>query len=138
MKENLKENGITLVSLVITVVVLFFLAGIIITTNTQDNGVLNIANDKKEETEKMTIDESIKLELAEDPPKSYSDLIDFLRDYGEIENEDIPDEAKLITTNGQYEFYVKNIWNVDKQKLPNNEEMENKTTDDEATDITTP
>lgn len=117
MKENLKENGITLVSLVITVVVLFFLAGIIITTNTQDNGVLNIANDKKEETEKMTIEESIKLELAEDPPKSYSDLIDFLRDYGEIENEDIPDEAKLITTNGQYESYVKDIWNIDKQEI---------------------
>lgn len=117
MKKKLDEKGITLVSLVITVVVLFFLAGIIITTNTQDNGVLNIANDKKEETEKMTIEESIKLALKEDPPKSYSDLIDFLKSYGEVENEEVPDEAKLITTNGQYEFYVNDIWNMDKQEV---------------------
>ena len=117
MKINIKEKGITLVSLVITVVILMILAGVIITTSIENNGVLNIANDKKEETERMTIEESIKIELAEDPPENYSDLIDFLKDYGEIQNEDAPDEAILITTMGNYEFYVKDIWNVDKQDI---------------------
>lgn len=138
MKSNFKEKGITLVSLVVTVVVLMILAGVIISNNMGENGVLNIVNDKKEETEKMTIEETIKTELAEDPPESYSALIEFLKNYGQIQNENSPEEAKLITTNGNYEIYVKNIWNVDKQELPNNEEMENKTTNDEATDITTP
>ena len=72
MKSNFKEKGITLVSLVVTVVVLMILAGVIISNNMGENGVLNIVNDKKEETEKMTIEETIKTELAEDPPESYS------------------------------------------------------------------
>lgn len=117
-KSNKSEKGITLVSLVVTVVVLMILSGVIIVSNKENNGVLNIANDKKEETERMTIEETIKTELAEDPPENYSKLIEFLKDYGEIQNEDTPDEAKLITTKGNYEFYVKDIWNVDKQEIP--------------------
>ena len=117
-KSNKSEKGITLVSLVVTVVVLMILSGVIIVSNKENNGVLNIANDKKEETERMTIEETIKTELAEDTPENYSKLIEFLKDYGEIQNEDTPDEAKLITTKGNYEFYVKDIWNVDKQEIP--------------------
>lgn len=117
MKNNCKERGITLVSLVVTVVVLMFLAGIIITTSSENNGVLNIANNKKEETEKMTIEESIKIELQEDPPKTYTELIEFLKSYGEIQNEEVPDEAILVTDNGNYKIYIKDIWNMDKQEL---------------------
>ena len=117
MKENIKERGITLVSLVVTVVVLMLLAGIIITTSLENNGVLNIANSKKEETEKMTIEENIKIELQEDPPESYSELIKLLKNYGEIQNEEIPDEAILITKNDNYKIYVKDIWNIDKKEL---------------------
>ena len=124
-KLNKREKGITLVSLVVTVVVLMFLAGVIIVTNNENNGVLNIANSKKEETERMTIEETIKTELTEDPPDSYAQLIEYLRSYGEIQNEEVPDEAMLITTNGNYRIYVKDIWNVDKQEINTNEANEN-------------
>lgn len=124
-KSNKREKGITLVSLVVTVVVLMFLAGVIIVTNNENNRVLNIANSKKEETERMTIEETIKTELTEDPPDSYAQLIEYLRSYGEIQNEEVPDEAMLITTNGNYRIYVKDIWNVDKQEINTNEANEN-------------
>mgnify|MGYP001852180855 FL=1 len=124
-KSNKREKGITLVSLVVTVVVLMFLAGVIIVTNNENNGVLNIANSKKEETERMTIEETIKTELTEDPPDSYAQLIEYLRSYGEIQNEEVPDEAMLITTNGNHRIYVKDIWNVDKQEINTNEANEN-------------
>ena len=121
MKTNVKnEKGITLIALAVTVIVLMFLAGIIIATNIDDNGVLEIANAKKEETEKMTIEEGIKIELVEDPPETYSDLIEFLKNYGEIQNEDVPNEAVLITYKGNYEIYVKDIWNMDKKEIVNN------------------
>ena len=124
-KSNKREKGITLVSLVVTVVVLMFLAGVIIVTNNENNGVLNIANSKKEETERMTIEETIKTELTEDPPDSYAQLIEYLRSYGEIQNEEVPDEAMLITTNGNHRIHVKDIWNVDKQEINTNEANEN-------------
>lgn len=123
MKTKVKnEKGITLISLAVTVVLLMFLAGIVIVANTENNGVLEIANTKKEETEKMTIEEGIKTELVEDPPETYSDLIDFLKNYGEIQNEDVPDEAVLITSKGNYEIYVKDIWNIDKKEIVNKTE----------------
>ncbi len=117
MKKSINEKGITLVALVVTVVVLMILSGIIITTSSDNNGVLNIAKDKKEETERMSLEESIKIELEEDNPQSYEELIEFLSNYGKIINEDSPEEATLITTKGNYEFLIKNIWNVNKQEI---------------------
>ena len=117
MEVNIKERGITLISLAVTVVVLMFLAGIIIASNKDNNGILDIANNKKEETERMTIEEGIKIELQEDPPESYADLIEFLKGYGTILNEDVPDEATLVTTKGEYKILVKDIWNTDKEEL---------------------
>lgn len=117
MEVNIKERGITLISLAVTVVVLMFLAGIIITANKDNNGILDIANNKKEETERMTIEEGIKIELQEDPPESYADLIEFLKGYGTILNDDVPDEATLVTTKGEYKILVKDIWNTDKEEL---------------------
>ena len=53
MKLNLKErNGITLIALVITIIVLLILAGVVITTLTGDNGILG-----KAKTAKTTNDE---------------------------------------------------------------------------------
>ncbi len=48
MKLNLKErNGITLIALVITIIVLLILAGVVITTLTGDNGILGKAKTAK-------------------------------------------------------------------------------------------
>ena len=54
MKRNTKRKneGITLIALVITIIVLLILAGVTIATLMGDNGILTKANEGKEEIEK--------------------------------------------------------------------------------------
>ena len=64
-KSKKKNQGITLIALVITIVVLLILAGISITMLTGDNGILTKTKMAKEETTKATVKESIELALME-------------------------------------------------------------------------
>ena len=59
-----KENGITLVALVITIIVLLILAGVTIVTLTGDNGLLQKAQTAKEENEDAKELELIKLAVS--------------------------------------------------------------------------
>ena len=59
------NNGITLIALVITIIILLILAGITIATLTGDNGLLNKANKAKEETAYANAEEKVKLALLE-------------------------------------------------------------------------
>ena len=59
-----KENGITLIALVITIIVLLILAGVTIATLTGDNGLLQKAQTAKETNEEATALEKIKVEVA--------------------------------------------------------------------------
>ena len=66
MKQNLKErvngkNGITLIALVITIIVLLILAGVTIATLTGDNGILTKAQNAKEKNAQKTVEEQINL-----------------------------------------------------------------------------
>lgn len=68
MKESIKEryilkkkDGITLIALVITIVVLLILAGVTIASLTGDNGLLTRANEAKEETNYNSAKEEIQL-----------------------------------------------------------------------------
>ncbi len=61
----LKNNGITLIALVITIIVLLILAGVSISMLTGENGILTQAQNAKEETEKAQEDELIKLTALE-------------------------------------------------------------------------
>ncbi len=64
--EYLKStNGITLIALVITVIVLLILAGVTIATLTGDNGILTRASDAKIETIVATVKENLQLEQIE-------------------------------------------------------------------------
>lgn len=56
-----KENGITLIALVITIIVLLILAGVSIAMLTGDNGILNKATDASRETLAAEAEEAIKL-----------------------------------------------------------------------------
>ena len=47
----MKEKGITLIALIVTIIVLIILAGITIATLTGEDGIINNANDAKEQTE---------------------------------------------------------------------------------------
>ena len=48
---EIKETGITMIALVVTIVVLLILASITIGAVTSENGILRNANDAKEQTE---------------------------------------------------------------------------------------
>ena len=56
-----KENGITLIALVITIIVLLILAGVAISMLSGENGILKRAGEAKEETRFAQIEEIIKL-----------------------------------------------------------------------------
>ena len=70
--ENMKKfkltknanNGITLIALVITIIVLLILAGVTIATLMGDNGILTKANDAKRETEIAEVKERAQLDIA--------------------------------------------------------------------------
>lgn len=65
MRRKLNQkNGITLIALVITIIVLLILAGISIATLTGKNGVLTKANDAKRETTHATVKECILLKKS--------------------------------------------------------------------------
>ena len=60
-KVNERQQGITIIALVITIIVLLILAGVSIAMLTGDNGILNQANDSKIETAVGTVKEQLKL-----------------------------------------------------------------------------
>ena len=65
MKNQMKgKQGITLIALVITIIVLLILAGVTIATLTGDNGLLQKATSAKEENEEAIALEKIKVEVA--------------------------------------------------------------------------
>ena len=57
------RNGITLIALVITIIVLFILAGVTIATLIGDNGLLTKAGQAKNTSEKASEEEKIKVEV---------------------------------------------------------------------------
>ena len=65
MKNFRKNQGITLIALVITVIVLLILAGVTIATLTGDNGILTRTSESKEKTEEAQEKEGLKLEITE-------------------------------------------------------------------------
>ena len=87
MKLNLKErNGITLIALVITIIVLLILAGVTIATLTGDNGILGKAKTAKttndEEKAKEQINIAVMGSYGKDGELNYDDLTKNLRQIG--------------------------------------------------------
>ena len=72
MKNFRKNQGITLIALVITVIVLLILAGITIATLIGDNGILTRAQEAKNKTEQAEKDEKEKLGDMEDTINEYA------------------------------------------------------------------
>ena len=70
-KELIKKEGITLIALVITIIVLLILAGVTISALSGDNGILTRASEAKEKTEQADKDEKIELARTEDLINEY-------------------------------------------------------------------
>ena len=60
-----KQNGITLIALVITIIVLIILAGVAINLTLGDNGILKRAENARELSNKATVKEKVELAIVE-------------------------------------------------------------------------
>ena len=74
--KRTKQNGITLIALVITIIVLLILAGVSIATLTGDNGILTRASDAKEQTEIAEIKEQIQTDILGEQAGNQGDISD--------------------------------------------------------------
>ena len=63
-KEMKKNNGITLIALVITIIVLLILAGVTIATLTGENGILTRASEASEKTKQANAEEQVQLAVV--------------------------------------------------------------------------
>ena len=71
--KRIRQKGITLIALVITIIVLLILAGVSIATLTGQNGLLTKAQTAGEETEIEGLEEEIKLAVQSSKISDYSD-----------------------------------------------------------------
>lgn len=65
-----KENGITLIALAVTIIVLIILAGISITSLTGEKGIINQARTNLENAQKESIIEKIEADLLKEKTKT--------------------------------------------------------------------
>ena len=125
-KVNKKNNGITLIALVITIIVLLILAGVSIAMLTGQNGILNQAQNAAKQTEIENAKEqaqmdilawqSDKLEKGESTDLSNSIIKEILtgKDYVGIAGDE-----SFTTKNGGYEIpYSDLLYNSNKAELP--------------------
>ena len=137
MKEKLKQkNGITLIALVVTIIVLLILAGISIGAMTGDNGIINQAHNAKEDTERSSWEEQIDVAIIDAESKNIAPDIDDV--IGELINKDVIDkeeqvnkETGAITTNeptytieGKLDDYITKIEiSITKINLPDDQNV---------------
>ena len=102
--KNEKQQGITLIALVVTIVILLILAGISIGALTGDNGIIDQAHTAKEDTEIASWEEQIDLAIIDAEKKhrnpSMSDIKEELKNKGVIKDDSqVDDKTGAITTN---------------------------------------
>lgn len=72
MNKNLKrKNGITLISLVVTIIILIILAGVTLHLVLSNNGIINKTKEARDETDKQTATEKINLKITTAQMNSY-------------------------------------------------------------------
>ena len=76
MMRKRQENGITLIALVITIIVLLILAGISIAMLTGQNGILNRASEAQEKTGTAQTEELVKLSVTDALTQGLGSLTD--------------------------------------------------------------
>ena len=94
------NNGITLIALVITIIVLLILTGVSIAMLTGQNGILNQANKAKSETEKASWEEKIDIsKLAVKTEKEDPTMDDIIQEL--IKSKVIDNESQVNTETGE-------------------------------------
>lgn len=130
MKNRLKqENGITLIALVITIIVLLILAGISIATLTGENGLLAKTNIAKEQTEivdakeqakiDITVEIAERIEAGRSTDLSDSDIRQILTGKEYVSKEEgQPGENSFKTRKSGYEISYADLYNSSTGKQP--------------------
>lgn len=108
MKNNLrKNNAITLIALVITIIVLLILVGVTIASLTGENGLLNRATEAKDATQKSELIDKVRSEILAKIIDKHGKNLDeeeikaILSEAGFIvnNNTDLTDQETILTTN---------------------------------------
>ena len=119
-----ETNGITLIALVVTIIVLLILAGISISMLLGDNGILIKASDTKIQNDKSSIIEDIRIEILgsniENSGKQVkeSQLVEILKKYfdeEEVDKLEIPEDLstsniELTSKEGNYKIKLSEIY----------------------------
>lgn len=111
MKRICREKGITLISLVVTIIILLILAGVTISTLIGNNGLINRARDASIATDAAETKEQIQLELMrrynEDGRYTNSDVIAAVK---QITSNDIEEGAETTTTKKGNIVSIAELW----------------------------
>ena len=141
-----KREGITLIALVVTIVILLILASISIGALTGDNGIIDQSHTAKEDTEIASWEEQIDLAIIDAEKKhrkpSLDDVKEELKNKGVIDDYSQVDKDGVITTNeptyeiaGKLDDYVP----FGPGKFANkNEEYTDETSEEEYKTVTVP
>ena len=114
-KLEIKQRGITLIALVITIIILLILAAVTIAALSGDNGILSNATRAKKETERAEIVEQIRLDIygkmASDngTNPTEADIEQIADNYGDISGSTFADKV-LTTDKEKYEIKLSDIW----------------------------
>ena len=117
MNKIKSTKGITLISLVVTIIILLILAGVTIATLMGDNGLINRAKEAKIKTEIASIIEQIQTDILGKQAENEGNISDdslkeILEKYGTLsEEEEKLIDKTLTTTNGNYKIKVSDIFN---------------------------
>ena len=116
MNKIKSTKGITLISLVVTIIILLILAGVTIATLRGDNGLINKAKDAKIKTEIASIKEEIQTDILGKQAENNGNISDdslkeILENYGVLSDEEKLTDKTLTTTKGSYEIKVSDIFN---------------------------
>ena len=108
-KKSVGDEGITLVALVVTIIILLILAGVTINMVLGQNGLIEKSKIAKGKYENAALDEKAQL-------KNATDLMDSL--YGDYSTVKVGDEVIKITAENAKNYYGYKVTNYNKEKDP--------------------
>ena len=120
-KKETKENGITLIALIVTIIVLLILAGITIGMLTSNNGILKKSKDVNTDSKKSKIIETAQMDILAKQSENDGillgdELVEILTSsnyntQGTLSDEENILDRTLTSKDGKYEIPVIEIYN---------------------------
>ena len=137
-----REQGLTLIALIVTIIVMIILAGIAISAIKGNSGIINQAHESKNKSERQEIIESAKSQISDTVVENVgtditrSQLKEILDKYFENVPDDYTLDTELTTKSeyGDYKIKVSEIYN-DTAVLANNEDNSTTSSNTSSTNV---